>query len=134
LNPNLLTRRFSFSPILGAALLALAMTGCAQKPAGYYAVQHDTTAADAQQNAQGRDGIQAPSQIQLGFGNNQPARPIAGAEEAQSNEPVIRARPLAEARTFLGTVPCLSADATCSATRITLTLAPSGEWRSRTVF
>ncbi|NYT84188.1 copper resistance protein NlpE N-terminal domain-containing protein [Pollutimonas harenae] len=119
----------------GAALLALVLAGCAQqKPAGYYAVQHDSTAADAQQAAQGRNTTRAPSQIQLGFGENQAAKPVAAEAAATQNEPVIKARPLAEARTFLGTVPCLSADTGCSATRITLTLAPSGEWRSRTVF
>lgn len=132
---NLLTQHHPYGKILGAALLTLAMAGCAQQqPAGYYSVQHDTTAADAQQNAQGRGGMQAPSQIQLGFGENQPAKPLAAEEAAAQNEPVIKARPLAEARTFLGTVPCLSVDTGCSATRITLTLAPSGEWRSRTVF
>lgn len=133
---SLFTQHYPYSKILGAALLALAMAGCAQqKPAGYYAVQHDTTAADAQQNAQGRSGMRAPSQIQLGFGQDQPAKPVAQEEAAAAqNEPVIKARPLAEARTFLGTVPCLSNDTGCSATRVTLTLAPSGEWRSRTVF
>jgi len=134
-SPRLPISTLSCCKIAGAALLALVVAGCAQQqPAGYYSVQHDTTAADAQQNAQGRDGARAPSQIQLGFGNNQPARPIAAEQAAQQEEPVIKARPLAEARTFLGTVPCLSAEAGCSATRITLTLAPSGEWRSRTVF
>ncbi|MCC2597608.1 copper resistance protein NlpE [Pusillimonas sp. MFBS29] len=118
---------------LGATLLVLALAGCAQQQTpGYYDVQRDTTSADARQQAQGRNSAQAPSQIQLGFGDNQPARPIG--QEVQEAEPVIKARPLAEARTFLGTVPCLSNDGNCSATRITLTLAPSGEWRSRTVF
>lgn len=121
------------SKALGAAALALFLAGCAQQqPAGYYDVQRDTTSADARQQAQGRNSAQAPSQIQLGFGDNQPARPIG--QQPQEAEPVIKARPLAEPRTFLGTVPCLNNDSSCSATRITLTLAPSGEWRSRTVF
>jgi len=38
-----------------------------------------------------------------------------------------------EARTFLGTVPCVTGDTDCPASRVTLTLAPNGEWRSRTV-
>ncbi|NYT58075.1 copper resistance protein NlpE N-terminal domain-containing protein [Alcaligenaceae bacterium] len=123
----------SRSKALGATLLAFFLAGCAQQQtAGYYDVQRDTTSADARQQAQGRNSAQAPSQIQLGFGDNQPARPIG--QEPQETEVVIKARPLAEARTFLGTVPCLSTDSNCSATRITLTLAPSGEWRSRTVF
>ena len=132
---NSMPKYFTYGKAAGMALLALAMAGCAQqKPAGYYDVAHDTTEADAHQNAQGRHGNQAPSQIQLGFGDNQPARPIGAQEASTQKEPVIRARPLAEARTFLGTVPCLGSETNCSATRITLTLAPSGEWRSRTVF
>src|SRR5690606_35943221 len=127
-----LTRYPIIKPI-GVALLALAMAGCAQqKPAGYYAVSHDNTAADAQKKAQGRGGARAPSQIQLGFGDNQPPKAMAS-QEAPAQETVIKARPLAEPKTFLGTVPCLSGESGCSATRITLTLAPSGEWRARTV-
>src|SRR5690606_18330089 len=127
-----LTRYPIIKPI-GVALLALAMAGCAQqKPAGYYAVSHDNTAADAQKKAQGRGGARAPSQIQLGFGDNQPPKAMAS-QEAPAQETVIKARPLGEPKTFLGTVPCLSGESGCSATRITLTLAPSGEWRSRTV-
>src|SRR5690606_1048712 len=63
---------------------------------------------------------------------DQPPRSIAS-QEAPAQETVIKARPLAEPKTFLGTVPCLSGDSGCSAQRVTLTLAPSGEWRARTV-
>src|SRR5690606_37373875 len=106
---------------------------CAQQNApDYYAVPHDSTTADAQEQAQGRSGARAPSQIQLGFGDRQPPK-AAGAQEAPAEQAVIKARPLAEAKTFLGTVPCLSGEAGCSATRLTLTLAPSGGWRSRSV-
>ncbi|HEY9279103.1 MAG TPA: hypothetical protein VIP51_03430, partial [Eoetvoesiella sp.] len=42
-------------------------------------------------------------------------------------------RPLTEAKTFLGTIPCLTGEYACSATRVTMTLAPTGEWRARTV-
>src|SRR3546814_14519982 len=38
-----------------------------------------------------------------------------------------------QAKTFLGTVPCLDNAGGCSANRITLTIAPTGEWRARTV-
>src|SRR5690606_10462411 len=40
-------------------------------------------------------------------------------------------RPLREPKTFLGTIPCLTGDS-CPAARVTLTLAPNGQWRSRT--
>ncbi|MGB6104268.1 MAG: hypothetical protein WBF88_10540 [Pusillimonas sp.] len=130
---SLLNQPYPYRTTLGAALLALALAGCAQQqPAGYYDVPQDNTAADARNKAQGRSGARAPSQIQLGFGQDQPLKAVA-AEPAPSG-PAIKARPLAEARTFLGTVPCLSGESNCSATRITLTMAPSGEWRSRTVF
>lgn len=119
---------------LGAALLALALAGCAQqKTPGYYAVPQDTTAADAQKAAQGGSGARAPSQIQLGFGDKQGPRAI-GSQPTPADETVVKARPLIEAKTFLGTVPCLNGETGCAATRITLTLAPSGEWRSRNVF
>src|SRR3546814_6636599 len=38
-----------------------------------------------------------------------------------------------QAKTFLGAVPCLDNAGGCSANRITLTIAPTGEWRARTV-
>src|SRR5690606_32925475 len=72
------------------------------------------------------------SQIQLGFGSDAAAKAKAAQEAAAEKAPVA-ARPLAEPKTFLGTVPCLLNTAGCSATRVTLTLAPDGQWRSRTV-
>src|SRR5690606_10416731 len=41
-----------------------------------------------------------------------------------------QARPLREAKTFLGTLPCLLGGS-CEATRVTMTLAPNGQWRAR---
>jgi hypothetical protein len=124
----------SYCKPVGVAILALVLAGCAQqRPDGYYATPHDSTEADAQQQAQGRTGARAPAQIQLGFGGSQAAK--AKADQAAAAEPtVVKARPLAEAKTFLGTLPCLNGNSACSATRVTLTLAPTGEWRSRTVF
>lgn len=124
----------SIGLVIGMALLV----GCAQQqPEGYYATPHDSTLADAQKQAQGHRGTRAPSQLQFGFGDTadpetaQAATPqnVTTSTYAESAE----ARPLLEAKTFLGTVPCLTQEADCPASRITLTLGPSGEWRARTV-
>jgi hypothetical protein len=119
--------------IAGAMLLALVLAGCAQqRPPGYYDTPHDSTLSDAQKKAQGQTGARAPSQIQLGFGNeNKPGKTAAqpGGQRAASAAAV--ARPLTEAKTFLGTVPCVTGVSDC-ASRVVLTLAPSGEWRART--
>lgn len=127
--------RPSFSKPLGAALLALALAGCAQpQQSGYYDVPHDSTQSDAQMQAQGRGYTRAPSQIQLGFGADQETKKQQAAQaQAAAENPAVKARPLTEAKTFLGTVPCLVNSNACSATRVTLTLAPGGQWRSRTV-
>lgn len=134
------------SLVIGMALLA----GCAQqKTAGYYDTPHDSTLADAQKQAQGHRGSRAPSQLQFGFGETETSRRAqqaqnqaqshAQAQTATSTDTVSQgaaatvARPLLEAKTFLGTVPCVTGEAGCPASRITLTLAPSGEWRSRIV-
>lgn len=130
----------AISLVAGTALLA----GCAQqRPAGYYDTPHESTLSDAQLQAQGGRGSRAPSQLQLGFGDEK-TKARAGADQrdttdsgtnAQAAEQSLsraHARPLLEPRTFLGTVPCLTGDAHCPASRITLTFAPSGEWRART--
>jgi hypothetical protein len=118
----------------GALVLAIVLTGCAQqRSSGYYDTPQESTMSDAQYQAQGRSGARAPSQIQLGFGGQKPANE-ARQEQAAEAASAIKARPLAEPKTFLGTLPCLSGGSGCSATRITLTLAPGGEWRARTVF
>lgn len=128
------------SLVIGMALL----TGCAQqqRPVGYYDTPHDTTLADAEQQAQGRRGSRAPSQLQIGFGEtgapkahkHTPASAAAEPDHAESSASTsMDVRPLLEPKTFLGTVPCVNSDASCGAMRMTLTLAPSGEWRARTV-
>lgn len=109
------------------------MAGCAQQQAaGYYDTPRDSTASDAQYQAQGRSSAHAPSQIQLGFGANQEKIKPQTAQDQATENATIKARALTEAKTFLGTVPCLAGNA-CSASRVTLTLAPGGQWRSRTV-
>ncbi|TEA78284.1 copper resistance protein NlpE N-terminal domain-containing protein [Allopusillimonas ginsengisoli] len=119
---------------LGIALLALALTACAQtRSPDYYASSRDNTESDARMHAQGRSTSRAPSQIQLGFGDHEGPRPMAGEAPAAQAQAAQRVRPLTEAKTFLGTVPCLTNEGgDCPAMRITLTLAPTGEWRART--
>lgn len=120
--------------LLGIGLLSVLAAGCAQQQAaGYYAVDHDSTASDARKQAMGNKGSQAPSQIQLGFGNTNSKPPLAAGESAASKT-TAQLRPLAEAKTFLGTVPCLGQNSACDASRLTLTLAPDGPWRARTEF
>ncbi|HEU0229476.1 MAG TPA: hypothetical protein VFR20_02800 [Burkholderiaceae bacterium] len=131
-----LIQRF-LRPVLHASLAAafLTLAGCAQQRApGYYAVQHDNTYSDAQQQGQGTAQSKAPSQLQLGFGSqNQKANdnPAGNTESAVQTREWEATRPLREPKTFLGTVPCLTSPGACAATRVTLTLAPSGEWRAR---
>lgn len=119
--------------LIGAAMLAILASGCAQQQtAGYYSTPQESTETDALNQAQGGHGTRAPSQIQLGFGNTA-QKPAATPAEAAQASAIIQARPLKEAKTFLGTVPCLAQDAACQASRLTLTLAPDHQWRARTV-
>ncbi|MFA7668111.1 MAG: hypothetical protein WCX93_02070 [Burkholderiaceae bacterium] len=138
----------AYSPLAGLApfrtpaiLLALAvLAGCAQpqQSSALYDTSRENTKIDAESHAMGGTP-RAASQIQLGFGGEGPAQvqrpaPAAASQEAAQAgdaEPGALPRPLAEARSFLGTVPCPSGMA-CEAARFLVTLAPSGEWRSRT--
>lgn len=120
--------------LLGVALLTVFVSGCAQQQAaGYYTVDHDSTSSDARKQAMGNKGSQAPSQIQMGFGNTNSKQQSATAE-GQASKTTAQLRPLSEPKTFLGTVPCLGQNAACEASRLTLTLAPDGPWRARTEF
>jgi hypothetical protein len=131
-SPALLLRHPSYRTA-GAVVLAIVLAGCAQqRPSGYYDAPKESTLSDAQHQAQGRSGARAPSQIQLGFGQEKPTEETQ--EQRAAAADAIKARPLAEPKTFLGTLPCLTGSSGCSATRITLTLAPGGEWRARTSF
>lgn len=121
------------SVVMGAALLA----GCAQqRPDGYFDTPRESTLGDAQKQAQGHRGSRAPSQLQLGFGETEEERRQAQARAEADNDAQsdsrAQARPLLQPKTFLGTVPCLTGDAGCPASRVTLTFAPGGEWRART--
>lgn len=124
--------------VAGLALL-LVLGACAQpqQSSAQYDTSRENTQRDAQSHAMG-GGPQAASQIRLGFGDTGPAAPAAAPQAAVDADATVQEaassappRPLAEARSFLGTVPCPSGMA-CEASRFTVTLAPSGEWRART--
>lgn len=120
-----------------AIMTLFALAGCArQQQAGYYEPAKESTLSDARAQAQGRQNSRAPSQLQLGFGNNQTGQQQSNEQDRDTTEPesaeqadVIR--PLREPKTFLGTLPCNMTRQSCSASRLTLTMAPSGEWRAR---
>lgn len=127
-----------------AALAPLLLLGACAQPqesAIRYDTSRENTQLDAESHAMGRSPRIA-SQINLGFGGageaGQEPRAAAAesgeAEQGQTDEPVSTQappRPLAEPRSFLGTVPC-SPGMGCEASRFLVTFAPSGEWRART--
>lgn len=125
---------------LACMFVAAALAGCAQpqESAVRYDSSRENTRLDAESHAMGTTPRGA-SQIQLGFGEAGPADPratkapaTAAATAGEAPETAVQSpRPLAEARSFLGTVPC-PAGMTCEAARFVVTLAPTGEWRART--
>lgn len=120
--------------VAGMLAFAALVAGCAgQSAPGYYETPRESTLSDAQHQARGRGDATAPSQIQLGFGDTAEETAGKAAEEDADAAPGLPA-PLRRAGTFLGTVPCLEAGGNCPAQRLTLTLAPSGEWRARTEY
>ncbi len=135
--PSPVLKRLHPAALTGLALATLVLAGCAQqREPGYYATNTENTLGDAQYQAQGHSRERAPSQIKLGFGKDaKPPASAAPSEAEQAAKAAIAAtvRPLTEAKTFLGTIPCLTSAYACSAARVTITLAPNGEWRSRTV-
>lgn len=122
-------------PTVIAGLAALLLVGgCAQQRSpGYYASGPESTLSDARAKAQGSSTSRAPSQLQLGFGDQAKPEPSAESTPAEQADKAAIAgtiRPLREPKTFLGTLPCLQGAPGC-ASRFTLTLAPDGQWRAR---
>lgn len=138
------TPGIGFYKTAGAIALLMVLGACAQpqQSAARYDVSRENTQRDAQTHAMG-DGPRAASQINVGFGDTGAPQPAAAGPQSQyaTDGPTAAGaattatgalpRPLAEARSFLGTVPCPSGMA-CEASRFVMTLAPSGEWRART--
>ncbi|OZI77426.1 hypothetical protein [Bordetella genomosp. 12] len=142
-------------PLAGAILAAALMAGCAQQRSeGYYNPPAASTVTDAQAQAQAagyRTVVNAPSQLQIELKPRQPGRQQAVQQATADNEQGVAApsydssaaavapanvttaaRELVpQAQTFQGTLPCLHADMNCSAQLVTLTLAPTGQWRAR---
>ncbi len=95
--------RRSFNKPIGAALLALALAGCAQQQtSGFYDTPRDNTLSDAQNKAQGREAARAPSQIQLGFGSNQESKKSQATPAQAAENTAVRARALTEAENLSG--------------------------------
>lgn len=119
-----------FTVGVAPVLLVTLLGACAQqRQPGYYDTPRESTQSDAIHRAQGNDVSSAPSQIQLGFGDES-TKPTASATPESSIPTHAIPSALAQPHTFLGTIPCLSEQA-CPATRMTLTLAPDGQWRAR---
>lgn len=122
--------------LVGIGLLSLLAACAQQKQPGYYDTPHDSTMSDALHQAQGRNVGAAPAQLQLGFGGQDQKAEKAGkqgASEAAAEKPQpAPALPpaLAETRTYLGTIACPAGNG-CAPLRMTLTLAPDGQWRAR---
>lgn len=148
-----LSRRFSMAGCgrparalrLASGCLAMALlAACASDyDTSRYHTSRENTQADAHRQAQGKRGALAPSQLQFGFGESErkradQAEPAADSQaqgEALPTEEsgAVPPKPLRQPQTFLGTMPCLTADRDCPASRVTLTFAPEGEWRARSV-
>lgn len=133
-SPRSHLRSLSVSGLLTALML---LTACAQQQPGGHEIPTESTLSDARQHAQGRNRARAASQLQFGYGEqahaaDEGARLDEGTAITAAGAGATALRPLKEARTFLGTLPCADPGGDCPATRLTLTLAPAGEWRSRT--
>lgn len=131
-------------PLLVVACLGV-LAACAQEP-GKYETERGNTRTDAMERARGQTGtVAAPAQLQLGFGSQQDASTPPGAERAAADASsaseesgtaaasgASRALPaeLSSTRSYLGTLPCPEGSG-CKAMRISLTLAPDGQWRAR---
>lgn len=108
-----------------ACSAVLLLGACAQQSEpGYYEQSRASTATDARHRAQGNGSI-APSQLQIGFGQTQ-AVETENSPVAHKNIPAN----LSDTRTYLGTFEC-SAASDCKVQRMTLTIAPDGQWRAR---
>ncbi|MGG5143771.1 hypothetical protein [Alcaligenes ammonioxydans] len=123
------------SPLRSLPLLSLVLlAACAQAPVQPTPNEgRDSTQKDALRQAQGSSTARAPSQINLGFGNQEGLRAItpASAEQAPAAQADHSVAELAEPKTFLGTLSCPPQGGICEPYKISVTLAPAGQWRLR---
>jgi len=125
IDPHAMSSTYPFLRLCARACALLLLTACAQSRLTTTPVQsrQDPGLSQAQRQAMGRDTGRASAQLQLSLDND--AAPPATVDPV--DDPIVRE--LAQAKTFLGTIPCQST--TCETSRISLTLAPSGHWRAR---
>ncbi len=129
-----------FKPALSKTTIILLLgllAACAeQSQPGYYDPPRGSTATDAHQRAEGRKTAGTPGQLQIGLGQQQgnKKRPATAQNEPQASAQALAMRSLpaelSDTRSYLGTIPC-AAGQDCQAMRLSLTLAPDGQWRSR---
>ncbi|MBX6965071.1 hypothetical protein AB6N01_10960 [Alcaligenes nematophilus] len=122
------------SPLRSLTLLSVVLlAACAQAPVQPAPNEgRDSTQKDALRQAQGSGNARAPSQINLGFGNQEGLHAITPARAEQPAAQADRSVPeLAEPKTFLGTLSCPPQSGACEPYKISVTLAPAGQWRMR---
>ena len=124
----------TISPLRTLSLLSLVLlAACAQAPVQPPPNEgRDSTQKDALRQAQGSGTARAPSQINLGFGNQEGLHAITPARAEQPAALADRnVAELAEPKTFLGTLSCPPQGGACEPYKISVTLAPAGQWRLR---
>ncbi len=122
------------SPLRSLTLLSVVLlAACAQAPVQQAPNEgRDSTQKDALRQAQGSGTTRAPSQINLGFGNKEGLHPLTPARADQAAAQADRSvAELAEPKTFLGTLSCPPQGGACEPYKISVTLAPAGQWRLR---
>ncbi|MCX5590084.1 hypothetical protein [Alcaligenes endophyticus] len=125
---SLILRTFARTPVFFAlSVSAVLLTACAQSPLSDTQSGRGSTQTDALKIAQGRDALRANSQLQ--FGLDKQDKPLESEQLAKTSTNTFIPE-LKEAKTFLGTLPCAGAD-TCALQKLTVTLAPTGQWRLR---
>ncbi|WP_343838155.1 hypothetical protein [Castellaniella ginsengisoli] len=125
--------------LFSLGLLALLAACAQQREPGFYDVPRGDTVSDARHRAHGDAGTVAPAQLQFGFGadSQKKAAPDDGAAQAAPGQEATPAnagatpQALAETRTYLGTIACPAGQQACPPRRMTVTLAPDGQWRAR---
>lgn len=121
-------RTFARTPaLLTLCCSAMLLTACAYNPFSDSQSGRANTQNDALKIAQGRDAVRANSQLQFGL-DKQEAHAESANTVAAENPAFIPE--LKEAKTFLGTLPCMSSE-NCELQTLTVTLAPTGQWRLR---
>lgn len=126
----LISRISSRRAPLSALAMTLLLAACAQSPLNDPHAGRASTQSDAMKTAQGRDVHRASSQLQIDL-NNKEVSTKRESEAAASPSARHELAELQEAKTFLGTIPCPAGSTNCVPQKLTVTLAPAGQWRLR---